>query len=184
MLNVLALSGSLRSVSINSAFCRAAARLAPPSMRVSVYTELGRLPLFNPDLEEEPPSVIRELRSAVTDASGLLIASPEYAHGISGVMKNALDWLVSCEGFVEKPVAVVNTSPRATHAYAALQEVLRTMSATLVYEASITVPLLGQTTTEQQMLDSPLVAAAIREALTAFAHAIQGGSDLRPAFPV
>jgi chromate reductase, NAD(P)H dehydrogenase (quinone) len=183
-MNVLALSGSLRSASINSAFCRAAARLAQPPMTVTVYPGLGLLPLFNADLDEHPPSSVQELRSAVAGASGLLIASPEYAHGISGAMKNALDWLVSFEGFVYKPVAVVNTSPRARHAYEALLEVLRTMSAALVYEASITLPLLGQATTEQQMIDSPVIATAIQEALTALARAIRGGGESRPAFPV
>jgi NAD(P)H-dependent FMN reductase len=183
-MNILAISGSLRSASVNSAFCRVAARLAPPQMTVNVYRGLGLLPIFNADLDADPPSSVLDLRAAVAGAAGLLIASPEYAHGISGAMKNALDWLVSFEGFVYKPVAVVNTSARARHAYEALQEVLRTMSATLVNEASTTLPLLGQAITEQQMLDSPLVAAAIQEALTSFARAIEGGGEARPAFPV
>ena len=71
-------------------------------------------------------------RNAVGKASALIIASPEYAHGISGVSKNALDWLVSYEGFVDKPIALVNASPRARHAFDALHEVLRTMSANII----------------------------------------------------
>src|SRR5262245_51317788 len=115
-MNVLAISGSLRAASVNAAFCRAASRLAPPGIVVTHFQGLGSLPLFNPDLEHRPLPMVEEFRAVVGAADALLIASPEYAHGISGVMKNALDWLVSYEGFIAKPVAVVNTSPRAHHA--------------------------------------------------------------------
>src|ERR1700750_2823244 len=97
-MKVLAVSGSLRAASINSALCRAAARLSPPGMHVDVFCGLGDLPLFNPDLETLPPDAVQSFRSAVGHADALFIASPEYAHGISGAMKNALDWLVGFEG--------------------------------------------------------------------------------------
>src|SRR5262245_46073355 len=99
-MRVLAISGSLRKASINSALCRAAARLAPFSVNVTVLPDLGNLPLFNPDLEPRPPADVQAFRAAVGQADALLIASPEYAHGISGPMKNALDWLVGFEGTV------------------------------------------------------------------------------------
>ena len=140
-MKILAISGSLRAASINSAFCRAVARLAPADIRVTVFQGLGDLPLFNPDLELRVPGTVQEFRAAVAAADALLVASPEYAHGISGVMKNALDWLVSFEGTVHKPVALVNTSPRARHAYESLHEILRTMSATIIDEACVSVPL-------------------------------------------
>src|SRR5690349_5641926 len=56
--NILAIAGSLRALSINAAFCRAAARLAPAGMRVSIFDDLGALPLFNPDLEAQPPAEV------------------------------------------------------------------------------------------------------------------------------
>lgn len=173
-MQVLALSGSLRAASINSAFCRAAARLAPPGMRVALYTNLGELPLFNPDLESTPPASVLALREYVVAADALLIASPEYAHGVSGPMKNALDWLVSCEGFVGKPVAVVNASPRAHHAYDALLETLRTMSAELVEEACVAIPLLGYCATEPEMLASASVARQIGQGLIALRDHVPG----------
>jgi chromate reductase, NAD(P)H dehydrogenase (quinone) len=167
---LLALSGSLRSVSINSAFCRTLMRLAPPAVCVSVHEGLGDLPLFNPDLESAPPAVVTAFRGAVSAADGILIASPEYAHGVSGVMKNALDWLVSFEGAVGKRVALVNTSPRAHHAYDSLAEVLRTMSMDIVPDASLAIPLLGYLRTTDEMSASPEVRVAVHkicEALTA-----------------
>src|SRR5262245_28973586 len=183
-MKVLAISGSLRAASINSAFCRAAARLAPKGMTVIVLQGLGDLPLFNPDLESDPPASVRALRSAISDADALLIASPEYAHGISGVIKNALDWLVSFEGFVGKSIALVNVSPRAHHAYDSLRMVLHTMSATLVPHASITLPLLGACVTEDEMVNSTTIAPRIERALAALADALASGKDFGPSFPV
>ena len=169
--NVLAICGSLRAASINRTFCRAAARLAPRTTHITLFDGLGCLPLFNPDLELVPPQAVVALRESVAAADALLIASPEYAHGISGVMKNLLDWLVSFEGFVGKPVAVVNTSPRAHHAQGALCETLRTMSARIIDEASIAVPLLGSGLGEHEIADSPVLARVIRDALEALAWA-------------
>jgi chromate reductase, NAD(P)H dehydrogenase (quinone) len=183
-MNVLALAGSLRAASINLAFCRAARRLAPQGMHITVYGDLGSLPLFNPDLEDAPPLAVTQFRAGIGGADALMLASPEYAHGISGVMKNALDWLVSYEGFVAKPVAVINSSPRAHHAFDSLLEVLRTMSATLIPEASITLPLLGECTTEEQMVGTPAIASQIRAALIALNAFVNLGSRQGRSFPV
>jgi chromate reductase len=183
-MKLLALSGSLRRDSINSAFCRAAAALAPAGVRVQVYSGLGEIPLFNPDLESSPPPPVGLLRSAVRDADALLIASPEYAHGISGVMKNALDWLVSHEATVRKPAALVNTSPRAHHAYEALREILTTMSVDIVSAAAVTVPLLGTCTSEAQMVGSPQVRRMIRELLDALELHVEGRAASSASFPI
>ena len=138
-MNILAISGSLRAASINTAFCTAVSELAPPSVNVEIYSGIARLPLFNPDQEPAPPAPVQEFRYAVGKADALLIAGPEYAHGISGVLKNALDWLVAYEGAVDKPVALINTSPRAHHAYDALrerQELLQAVATGLVDAAA------------------------------------------------
>jgi NAD(P)H-dependent FMN reductase len=174
----------LRAASINAALCRAASRLAPPGLHVTVYRDLGSLPLFNPDLEVSPPLSVARFRAEIGGAAALLIASPEYAHGISGVMKNALDWLVSYEGFVGRPVAVINSSPRARHAHESLLEVLKTMSAAVVHEASITVPLLGSCATDDEMVSAPAIARQIRAALMALSEFVSLGSQRGPSFPV
>jgi len=181
-MNLLAISGSLRAASINSAFCRAAARLAPPSVQVTAFANLGDLPLFNPDLEACPPPAVQAFRAAVGESDALIIASPEYAHGVSGVMKNALDWLVSFEGTVGKPVALVNTSPRAHHAYDSLREILQTMSADIVAEASSTIPLLGGCITEEAMVATPEVSRAIRGVVEALAMHIASSDAPGPSF--
>ncbi|MEO8545399.1 MAG: NADPH-dependent FMN reductase [Burkholderiaceae bacterium] len=183
-MKLLAISGSLRAASINSAFCRAAVRLAPQSLEITVFADLGGLPPFNPDLETCPPPTVLAFRTAVGDADALIIASPEYAHGVAGALKNALDWLVSFEGTVCKPVALINTSARAHHAYDALRETLQTMSLDIVKEASTTIPLLGACITEAAMIQVPDVRHAIRGALEALADHLEGDSTPGPSFPL
>jgi NAD(P)H-dependent FMN reductase len=178
-MRVLALSGSLRAASINSALLRAAARLAPPGMAVTVFAGLGDLPLFNPDLEARLPPPVGAWQAAVAAADALLIASPEYAHGVSGTIKNALDWLVSLEAFVHKPVAVLNASPRAHHADDSLRETLRTMSARIVEPASLSIPVLGARLDADDMTRDRNVATAIRRALSALQEAHHDGDTLR-----
>ena len=165
---ILALCGSLRSVSMNAALLRAAARLSPPGIQVELFEGVGSLPLFNPELETAMPAPVITLHARVAASDALLIASPEYAHGVTGVLKNALDWLVSFEGFVDKRVAIFNASPRSVHADAALREILTTMSARLVSAACLSLPLRGTGITEQGILDSGH-AADIRRALALLA---------------
>jgi chromate reductase, NAD(P)H dehydrogenase (quinone) len=145
-MRILAISGSLRSTSSNTAVLRAAQILAPPGVDIMLYPNLGALPHFNPDLDgDTPPQSVLELRAEVGLADGLLISSPEYAHGVPGCLKNALDWLVASVEFPGKAVALLDTSSRATHARAQLTEILTTMSARLIPEASVTIALPFQT---------------------------------------
>jgi chromate reductase len=91
--NVVGFAGSLRRASYNRALLRAATELAPPALHIVVH-ELDGIPLYNGDLEAAgaPPSVM-QLREAIRAADGLLIATPEYNHGVPGVLKNTIDWL-------------------------------------------------------------------------------------------
>jgi chromate reductase, NAD(P)H dehydrogenase (quinone) len=116
---------------------------------------------------------VRALRERVGLAGGLLISCPEYARGIPGSFKNALDWLVGSLTFPGKPVALINTSPRASAAQAALRLVLSTMSARLVDEASITVDLLTRRLTPTQIAADGSIAPVLVESLRGFSVAIR-----------
>jgi NAD(P)H-dependent FMN reductase len=133
-MRLLAITGSLRATSSSAAVVRALSRLAPPGAVVETYAGLAMLPHFSPDLDVEPlPGPVASLRAAVGSADGLVIATPEYAHGMPGSLKNALDWLVSATEPIDKPVLLISASPSgAAHAHAQLSEVLRTMSMRLV----------------------------------------------------
>jgi chromate reductase len=92
-LRVVGIAGSLRRASYNRALLCAAQQLAPPSLRIAIE-ELDDVPMFNADLDAAaPPDGVTRLRQAVYAADGLLLVTPEYNHGVPGVMKNAIDWL-------------------------------------------------------------------------------------------
>lgn len=141
-LKLLALSGSLRQHSYNTSALEALKVLAPSHIDITIG-EIGDLPLFNPDREKENIPPLTKLKLSLSEASGLIIASPEYAHGISGPLKNALDWLVSGLEFPHIPIMLINTSPRASHAQEALREVLTTMSGNLIEKSCLSIPLLS-----------------------------------------
>jgi NAD(P)H-dependent FMN reductase len=160
------------------------ARIAPPGIEVVLYRGLGDLPLFNPDIEATEPAPVVALREQILVSDALLIASPEYAHGVTGAIKNALDWMVGNETFVNKPVALLNASPRATHAQAALRETVSTMSARLVDGACITVPILGSGLSEDGIVQHPDIKSALLTALSSLKAAVQSaaleqGSEVR-----
>ena len=131
-MKIIALCGSLRAQSSNLALLRAAQKLAPPGTEITIYEGLASLPHFNPDEDEEgttPPAPLAELRSLLAAADGILISSPEYAHGVPGSLKNALDWLVSDGALVDKPIALISASPvGGQYAQASLVETLTTMN--------------------------------------------------------
>jgi NAD(P)H-dependent FMN reductase len=174
-MRLLAISGSLRRASVNTAALEALARLAPEGFVIDVYRGLAALPAFNPDDDEDgaaAPPAVRALRDAVAACDGLVIAAPEYAHGVPGALKNALDWLVASDALPGKPVALINCAPRAFHAEAALRETLATMAARLIPEAFATLPLTVGATVESICAD-PLSSGRLRDAARAFEDALR-----------
>lgn len=174
-MDILAISGSLRAASSNTTVLQAMAILAPRhDMRITFYDGLGSLPHFNPDLDwDEPPPPVGELRQFIGRSAGLLISSPEYAHGVPGSLKNALDWLVASVEFPDKPVALIGASAESVYVTASLQEILKTMSARLVDEASITVPIRGRSIDAAEIAEDPELAPQLDAALAAFRDAIE-----------
>jgi chromate reductase, NAD(P)H dehydrogenase (quinone) len=169
---IMAISGSLRRASSNSALVEAAARLAPETVEVSAYRELAELPHFNPDLDDDrAPETVTRFRARLQASDAILISSPEYAHGVPGVLKNALDWVVGSGELVDKPIALINASARAHHAWASLAETLTVMSAHLILDASITVSLDGTQLDASGIVGDPERSTALRSALDALAAA-------------
>ena len=172
-MRILAISGSLRGASSNTQALRALTSLVPDGFSVELYEGIGDLPHFNPDLDGETPiPAVEHFRAALAGADGVVFSSPEYAHGVPGVLKNALDWVVGSGEFYEKPVAIINASPRAVHALASLIETLTMMGARIVSEASIAVPLLGRALPEGGIPADAEIAEALRKAVADFAQAI------------
>jgi chromate reductase len=116
-LRILGIAGSLRAGSLNRALLRAAAELAPPELAIETF-DLAAVPLYNGDVEAsgDPPGVAA-LKQAIAAADGVLMATPEYNHGVPGVMKNAVDWASRPPGQAAlggKPVGLIGASPGIT----------------------------------------------------------------------
>jgi NAD(P)H-dependent FMN reductase len=168
MVRIVALCGSLRRESLNHRALLVARDSAPRGCGIALWDGLAALPPFSPDLDrtgEPTPPPVEDFRRVVGAAHGLLIACPEYAHGIPGAFKNALDWLVGDVSFPGKPVALLNVAPRASHAQAQLREVLTTMSARIVEEACCT----SAFPRPEEPNSSAGFERALRDALAAFA---------------
>ena len=171
-LKLLALSGSLRKASYNTSAIQALKILAPEHIEITIG-DIETLPLFNPDREDEDLPSLRVLKKSLGDAAGLIIATPEYAHGISGPLKNALDWLVSGVEFPDKPIMLVNTSPRANHAQEALREVLSTMSGVVIEKACVSIPLLSTDFSCNEIVEDRIMADTLKVSLSEFCKAIK-----------
>ncbi len=173
MMKVLAISGSLRAGSNTTAVLLGAARLAAPAVEVDLYGGLSALPHFDPDLDAaRAPAAVEALRRDVAAADAVLFCTPEYAHGVPGSLKNALDWLVGSGELYAKPVALLNAAPRATHAQASLAETLRTMGAQLLTDPCVIAASAGLLPDGSNVEEL----AALRDALRGVLEALRGAA--------
>jgi chromate reductase, NAD(P)H dehydrogenase (quinone) len=112
-LNVLAFAGSLRRASYNRSLLQAAIELAPPELSIKTF-DLLEIPMFNEDVEAKgEPQSVQDFKKAISEADGLLIATPEYNYGIPGVLKNAIDWASRPPGkspLYGKPAGIIGAS--------------------------------------------------------------------------
>jgi NAD(P)H-dependent FMN reductase len=141
------------------------------------------VPHFNPDLEQPDnlPRKAKAWRELVRNADGLLISSPEYAAGIPGALKNALDWLVGEPGFYHKPVATLSASQRTLGSHDALTLVLSTMSADIVEDACVRLPLLGKQLTPGEIVADEGLNGSIVNALATFHDHLHAQASLDAA---
>ncbi|MET0749139.1 MAG: NADPH-dependent FMN reductase [Rhizobium sp.] len=139
-----ALCGSQRRASGNRLLLEALQQAAPAGVVIEICDTISDMPIFNPDREgASTPAVVEAFAAKVGAADGLIVACPEYAHGIPGGLKNALDWLVSRDEVPFKPVMIAHASHRGEHVLQQLTEVMQTMSMVIVTEAFLQLPLVG-----------------------------------------
>ncbi|SRR6266511_2958175 len=167
---IVAISGSLRRDSINAAALRAAAAAAARDRVVVRIDDSARaLPHFDPDLEPFPPEPVLRFRQACADASGVLLAVPEYAFGIPGWFKNALDWTVGSGSLYRKPVALLHVAPpgRGAHVREALDHVLRAHNADVTHH---TVPVAQRDRDANGEISDARIVEPLRTVVAELAH--------------
>ncbi|MFC4215934.1 NADPH-dependent FMN reductase [Pseudophaeobacter arcticus] len=125
----LAISGSGRATSTNTALLRAVSEIAGSDHQVAVFSGVADLPVFSPDAENGPlPLPVQTFIEMIRKNDALIISSPEYVRAIPGGLKNAIDWLVSRDEIIGKPIALLHASHRGDDMLAQLRLVLATVS--------------------------------------------------------
>ena len=177
MTRILAISGSLRERSYNRALLRAAEELAPAGVEIEEL-DLSPLPFYDGDVEAAgDPEAVTELRAAVAEADALLIATPEYNRGTSGVLKNAIDWLsrpALASVLRWKPVAVIGASTGRGGTRRAQQQVRDALlfpGAIVIDEPEVAVPVAWEHFDEDGRLVDERTRESIRTLLEALAAA-------------
>jgi chromate reductase, NAD(P)H dehydrogenase (quinone) len=176
-MRILALSGSLRASSTNTRLVRATAALAPEGMMFTIYDGLADLPHFSPDLDgDDPPASVHKLRKLLQAVDGVLICTPEYAFGVPGSLKNALDWMVSSGEFYGKLVAVISASPSPTggdKAHASLLLTLTALGAHIPTGGKLMIPAIGKKLNSNGEVSDLETRQALRSVLATLAQAIK-----------
>ncbi len=138
---ILAIPGSTRERSTNLNLIFAIADLCAEIFDVTVYRGLMHLPPFNPDNDnEQAGEAVADLRTQIKHADGVLICTPEYAMGVPGTLKNAIDWTVSSADFYRKPTALITASSSGEKGHASLLETLKVIDASITDETQLLIP--------------------------------------------
>jgi chromate reductase, NAD(P)H dehydrogenase (quinone) len=141
---VLAILGSTRAASSNLNLVKAIQELTKDVFDITIYDGIGQLPQFNPDMgsAESMPSIVANFRSQITEADGVLISTPEYAMGVPGALKNAIDWTVSSCEFSHKPVALITASTSGLKAHDSLLATLQVIEAKMTEETALVIQFI------------------------------------------
>jgi NAD(P)H-dependent FMN reductase len=142
---ILAISGSTRAESTNLKLIRAIGVLSSAFFEITIYNDLASLPHFNPDHDKEtsvPNKAVANLRRLISEADGVLICTPEYAMGVPGSLKNAIDWTVSSAEFSHKPTALITASSLGQKGHASLIETLKIIEAKITEETQLLIPFI------------------------------------------
>lgn len=167
--SVLAVSGSLRAGSVNGEVLKTIIELSPDNITITLFDGIAALPHFNPDHEADPPTSVIEWRAALQRAHAVVICSPEYAHGVPGVLKNALDWVVGTGEFMYKPVALINASPGSHFVLPQLTETLAVMMGNV---RAVTLSMIGIKRDQLSMRLDDTICAELREVLATLISAV------------
>jgi len=161
---VLGISGSTRANSTNRQYILAFAEIAKETMDVELFEDIAGLPAFNPDLDNESvPDVVTSFRKKIRGVDGVLICTPEYAMGIPGSLKNAIDWTVSSCEFSHKPVALITASTSGSKGHKALIDVLNVIEAIPAKEEQLLIPFAKTKIDESNKIKDPATFEQLRD---------------------
>lgn len=171
---ILAILGSTRAASSNLNLVKAIQALTKDVFEITIYDGIGQLPQFNPDIDnvENVPASVTAFRSQIKEADGVLISTPEYAMGVPGALKNAIDWTVSSCEFSHKPVALITASTSGLKAHDALLATLQVIEAKMNNETALVISFIKTKVNEEYVITDAHTLQQVNDLLKAFAQLV------------
>ncbi len=174
---VVAICGSTRQHSSNHSLIKAIADISAAHLDITVFTGIALLPQFNPDNDgERVATEVAAFRQLLDRADGILICTPEYAHGVPGSLKNAIDWTVSSSQFPQKPTLLITASTDGSFGHKALLETLKAVDAKNIDNLQMVIPFVKTKISMDQITDGKTL-REIRLLLEVFIETMKNGSD-------
>jgi len=169
-MRVIAISGSTRKESTNTTLLQAIKCNGQGNLKIEIYDAIDHLPIFNQDLEgDKTPESVLAFCKKIDESDGIIISCPEYVRSLPGGLKNAIDWLVSRQEMIGKPVALAHASHRGDDMLASLRTVLSTVSENFSEDIFLRIPIQANTdATAESVLEIPENANQIAHFLAEF----------------
>jgi len=171
---ILGIPGSLSEGSANYAILKLVGNVAGNEIDLTIYNGVGHLPHFNPTMDIQPAHAeVEKLRNELKAADAVIICTPEYAFGVPGSLKNALDWTVSSGEFVNKPLALITASLSGEKAQAALLQIFTALSANITAERTLLLSFIRSKLDEKGNFKNPEDLEAIKKVIASLKESIQ-----------
>ena len=174
VIKLLAISGSLRANSSNNAIIKAVTAMVPAGVQYSIYPDLAQIPPF--DDSQETPLPVVNFRQQLQTAEGIFICTPEYAFGVSGVLKNALDWTVSSGELVNKPLALITAATGGERAHAALLLTFTALSSDIPPGGELVIPYVRSKLGADGSISDPVTAQQLQDVVNALVALCRAGN--------
>lgn len=166
---VLVICGSTRKESSNLNLIYAIKELVKETLDISIYPDLTVIPHFNPDLDtEQAPLSVTHFREQLKASDGVLICTPEYAMGVPGTLKNAIDWTVSSCEFSHKPTALITASSQGHKAHDSLLETLRIIESNITEDTQLLISYIKTKVNKENKITDEATLTAVLHLLETF----------------
>ena len=166
---IIVICGSTRADSVNLHLIQAIGDIANAQFEINIFKELAGIPHFNPDLDtDSPPAEVTQFREQLKAADGILICTPEYAMGVPGTLKNAIDWTVSSMEFSHKPVALITASSSGHKAHASLMETLKVIESEMTPATSLLISFIKTKISQDGKIKDEKTLAEVQKLIKAF----------------
>ena len=151
---IIAIPGSLSRNSVNLSLIRSIISIFSDRLDIKVIEGLADIPHFNPDLNNDnPPENVSNFRRQLKQADGILICTPEYAMGVPGTLKNAIDWTVSSMEFSHKPVALITASTAGQKGHQSLIDTLKIIEADMPDDSQLLISHVKTKVKDDKIID-------------------------------